>query len=120
GAGTKPEGWILVWKLGGRQRTAKVGTYEGVGLHVQYSPDGKTLFSCSDRDGAVVWRAGDPLVARFERLSQYPARRPAWYFSTAMALSADGKTLAVANIDNLIQVWDVSATLARAPRERGN
>jgi len=62
-----------------------------------FTADGKTLF-CSGHETLTVWQATPPKVLRSSRQEQ-----PGF---TAFALSSDGKRIASACREGMIQIWD--------------
>jgi squalene-hopene/tetraprenyl-beta-curcumene cyclase len=117
------DGQICIWdakpddnsQLGRAPRISVAANYAGAGRDMQFSADGKTLITCSSDDGAVLWDVSTlRRTGKLKQIARYPTERPAR--STGMALSADGRTLAVANTSNVIQIWRLGGGTAIAPR----
>ncbi|HJZ56606.1 MAG TPA: sigma-70 family RNA polymerase sigma factor [Gemmataceae bacterium] len=69
-------------------------------LDVAFTPDGKSLVAVGEDAKARVW----DVTSKKERL----VLDSRGWIGRSMALSADGKTLAVGTVYNLVQLWDVA------------
>ena len=67
---------------------------------VALSPDGETILTGGDDLKAMLWerRSGRPLKT-------FPAPREVW----GAAFSPDGRRIAVSNLSNTVEIWDVAA-----------
>jgi WD40 repeat protein len=92
------DGSVRLWDVAGGAVRRLPGPERFVGPGVRFSPDGKTLVMCG-QDGSVVLT--DPSTGRELRRTQLPQG------GDCMALSADGKTMAVRTPpDGSLSVWD--------------
>jgi WD40 repeat protein len=95
---------IVLWdrRDGMPRRVGEAGGHEGEIDHLAVAPDGMTMVSASDQDGtALIWNVADP--ANPQVLSKIGGAA-----LSAMALSPDANTLAVANDSGGVTLWDIS------------
>jgi WD40 repeat protein len=93
---------ILLWDAATGKEIAKLDGHKDLAHALQFTPDGKVLVSCGRYDGALFWDVG-----LRKAIGRAPERPPAC--AIVVALSADGKTLAVGNTSNWVRVWDVAS-----------
>jgi WD40 repeat protein len=74
--------------------------FEGGAAAVRLSPDGKTLASATDRQGAALWD-----VSTGKRLHDLKGDPDSWM--TALAFSPDGKLLAAGTAAGVVRRWEV-------------
>jgi WD40 repeat protein len=93
-------GQTILWDVASGEQTR---TFDGLGIFVTFSPDGRTLVT-SSADPAklagrvVMWNVADGAPVRTVRSQD-------WVFS--VAFSADGTRLAAGNQLGRVQIWDI-------------
>jgi WD40 repeat protein len=98
--------------LGCRHLIATLSDPEGTASGVAFSPSGRTL-AVADRDGATLW---DVATGRITATLRDPQRRPAsaprpvTLGTWSLAFSPSGTTLALADGDGDVYLWDVASS----------
>ena len=110
------DGDVLVWDVARGELVRRSRATSGAALGLEISADGRTLYSAGDDERALVWDlAGDRrLVRPFDAGPPFVAaddRSP-----HGLAISPDGRTVAVAQTDGTVDLIDAQ-TLER-PRRR--
>ena len=101
---------LKVWDVATRRLIRRLNGHTGYCLSLDFSRDGKLLASCS-RDGtAILWSTETWKATRTiqnpDKESLYKSGRPGMY--DGVALSPDGKLLALASREGTVQLWDVA------------
>jgi WD40 repeat protein len=92
---------LLVWDAAAGKPIKKVGHYDWYVPFLTFAPDGKTLTaSWAHAKPAWIWRTDTWEVAHKLEGSPSGVRH--------LAYARDGKTLATAELDNRIRIWDVA------------
>jgi WD40 repeat protein len=106
------DGKICLWKAATRSLIATLSDPEGTASGVAFSPSGRTL-AVADRDGATLW---DVATGRITATLHDPQRRPAsapqpvTLGTWSLAFSPSGTTLALADGDGDVYLWDVASS----------
>ncbi len=95
-------GAITLWDVATGRTLPASADPPAVPNHLRFSPDGKELLGVAD-----ILRAWDPTTGREVR--RFPAvgrGRVGWGLWLTVPLSPDGKTMATADMDGTIRLWD--------------
>jgi WD40 repeat protein/DNA-binding SARP family transcriptional activator len=117
------KGTVTLWDVSSRTQIGKpLAITGGPEYPVAFSADGRVLAAANQADGAVVLfdlgtpaPAGRPLASVYPPPSTYPIHNPP---INGIALSRDGRLLAIGDENGLIMLWDLAKHAPMDPSQR--
>jgi RNA polymerase sigma factor (sigma-70 family) len=104
--GARYDGTFQLWDTAtGKKRLRPFPGHQGMVARVAYSPDGKTLATCSPGDGTIrLWQAATGRELRHWQAHRAQGASPLGP-TLSLAFSPDGKTLASGGGDRTLRLW---------------
>ena len=110
---------VIVWDVTRGAIAERLGGHSGSIFGLDVSSDGRTLVTAAWDGRAILWDlAGDRRLARRFAVRGYRDSLDVWYVvdvARGVAVSPDGRTLAVTHLDGTVELLDTATLRRRRP-----